>query len=106
MNISEQEKLEKAKKRLEKIKGFYVHATAYILVNLFIILAGTGLFSNGFLNLHMPDWSHFTTPFFWGIGLFFHGLNTFKTGFIKKWEDRKIQEYLEKEDRDFEKFNQ
>ncbi len=105
MSTSEQEKLEKAKKRLEQIKGFYVHATAYTLVNLFLLLSAIGLFSNGFLNLHMPDWAHFTTPFFWGIGLFFHGLNTFKSGLLKNWEDRKIKEYLEKEERDFERFN-
>ena len=104
-NISEEEKLEKAKKRLEQIKGFYVHATAYALVNLFLLLSAIGLFSGGFINLHMPGWAHFTTPFFWGIGLLFHGLNTFKTGVIKKWEDRKIKEYLEKEERDFKKFN-
>ncbi len=105
MNISEQEKLEKAKKRVEKIKGFYVHATAYVLVNLFLLLAATGLFSNGFINLHMPGWAHFTTPFFWGIGLFFHGVGVFKSGVFKKWEDRKIKEFLEKEDREFEKYN-
>lgn len=105
MKISEQEKLENAKKRLEKIKGFYVHATAYTLVNLFFLLSAIGLFSGGIINLHMPTWAHFTTPFFWGIGLFFHGLNTFKSGLFKDWEDRKVKEYLEKEERDFEKFN-
>ncbi|WP_432410595.1 2TM domain-containing protein [Rasiella sp. SM2506] len=105
MNTSEKEKLAKAKKRLEKIKGFYIHAMVYALVNIFLMLSATGIYSNGLLNLHMPGWAHFTTPFFWGIGLFFHGLNTFKSGLLKKWEDRKIKEYLEKEARDFEKFN-
>lgn len=105
MKNLEQEKLEKAKKRLEKIKGFYIHATVYALVNLLLLLAGMGLFSGGFMNLQMPSLANFTTPFFWGIGLFFHGVNTFKLGFIKKWEDRKIKEYLEKEERDYEKYN-
>lgn len=105
MKISEQEKLKNAKKRLEKIKGFYVHATIYTLVNVLLLLSAIGLFSGGFTNLHMPDWAHFTTPFFWGIGLFFHGINTFKSGLFKDWENRKIKEYLEKEERDFEKYN-
>ncbi|RDK87142.1 2TM domain-containing protein [Marinirhabdus gelatinilytica] len=103
--LTQKQKLEKAKKRVEKIKGFYSHAIVYAIVNLLILLSSMGFFTNGFVNLHMPSWGYFTTPFFWGIGLFFHGLSVFKTGFLKKWEQRKIQEYLEKEERDFEKFN-
>jgi len=36
----------------------------------------------------------------WGMGLIFHGFTVF--GYGKSWEERKIQEILEKE----EKFNQ
>jgi 2TM domain len=102
MNTSEKEKLEKAKKRLEKIKGFYIHAIVYAIVNLLLLFSAINIFSG---SLQMPDWAHFTTPFFWGIGLFFHGVNTFKYGYFKRWEDRKIKEYLEKEEHEFEKFN-
>ena len=44
----------------------------------------------------------FTTPFFWGIGLLFHGLNVFKHNFhfFKDWEERKIKEFMEKEEED------
>ena len=37
--------------------------------------------------------------FGWGIGVFFHALNTFKLNpfFGKDWEKRKIEELLEKD---------
>ncbi|QIE60841.1 2TM domain-containing protein [Rasiella rasia] len=107
MNTSDKEKFERAKKQVAEIKGFYVHLSIYLFVNLILLLIAFGLFSDGFFSMHMPHWGHFTTPFFWGIGLFFHGLKVFghKMKFLKNWEDRKIKEYIDREERDFEKFN-
>jgi hypothetical protein len=92
------EKLARAKKRIEDIKGFYTHLIVYVLVNLFIFLASTGLFTGGNFSIGMPEWGYFTTPFFWGIGLFFHGLWVFgpSVRFLKNWEERKIKEYMDK----------
>jgi hypothetical protein len=98
-------KLAEAKKKVEELKGFYVHLTAYILVNFFLLLGALGVFENGFVNLHMPDWGYFTTPFFWGIGVLAHGLYVFNIKMFKNWEERKIKEYIEKEEQEFEKFN-
>ena len=42
----------------------------------------------------------YSTPLFWGIGLFFHWFGVFGTkflGFGKDWEERKIKELMEKE---------
>lgn len=102
MNSYDQDTYEKAKKRVKDIKGFYTHATVYFLVNLFLLLAQLGLFSGNF-RLGMPEWGYFTTPFFWGIGLFFHGLHVFKDNIslFKDWEQRKIREYMEKEEQEF-----
>jgi len=93
-----QKKYEKAKKRMEEIKGFYSHALVYVLVNLFILLAQFGVFSGNF-RIGMPAWGYLTTPFFWGIGLLFHGLYVFQGNFsfLRRWEERKIQEYMDKE---------
>jgi len=102
MENSNQEKYERAEKKVKEIKGFYTHLVVYLLVNIFLILAQMGIFS-GKLNVGMPAWGYFTTPFFWGIGLFFHGLHVFKdnVGFLKNWEQRKIKEYMEKEENDY-----
>ena len=98
-----EDKYEKAKKKVKEIKGFYTHLTVYLLINLFLLLAQLGFFS-GTLRTGMPTWGYFTTPFFWGIGLFFHGLYVFKDHFplLKDWEERKIKEFMEKEEQEFQ----
>ena len=99
------QKLEKARKRVEEIKGFYSHVLVYVLVNLFLLLIASNIF-DGIASIHVPAWSYFTTPFFWGIGLLFHGLYVFqfKSGFLKKWEERKIREIMEKDKEEMQKF--
>lgn len=102
MESYDQEKLAKARKRVKDLKGFYTHATVYVLVNLFLLLVHLGLFSGNFM-MGLPHWGYFTTPFFWGIGLFFHGLHVFKdeVPIFKNWEQRKIREFMEKEEQEF-----
>ena len=98
------DKLARAKKRVDEIKGFYIHLTIYLIVNSFIII-NIGLQNFGNAN---EFWSFptFVTPFFWGIGLAFHALNTFKKDriFGKKWEERMIQKYIDKDKREAEKY--
>ena len=55
------EKLERAKKRVEEIKGFYTHLLIYILVNLFLFIANAGVLSGSW---DVQVYS-FSTPFFW-----------------------------------------
>ncbi len=100
-------KYKKAQKRVKEIKDFYTHLTVYIVVNVILISIHLGLFQRGLSDLNIPKWSMFTTPFFWGIGLFFHWLKVFKNNFkfFKDWEDRKIQEYLDKEEEEINKAN-
>ncbi len=83
----------RAKEKVKKIMGFYWHLASYIMVNLFIIIMivtnGGNLFSFG----------TFATALFWGIGLLFHFLSVYGPDFLfgKNWEQRKIKEYMEKE---------
>ncbi|MCK0156984.1 2TM domain-containing protein [Cellulophaga sp. F20128] len=95
-------KLERAKKRVEKIKGFYIHFTVYILVNLFIV--GSILYNSGW-----DDFFHFGTfftPFFWGIGVLAHYSKAFgyMPFFGKNWEQRQIEKYMEKDKRESDEF--
>lgn len=104
MSSYDKEKYERAQKKVKEIKGFYTHLTVYLLINIFLILAQMGIL-NGTFHFGMPAWSYFTTPFFWGIGLMFHGLYVFKDsfGFLKNWEERKIKEFMEEEEKDYQK---
>ena len=86
------EKYEKAKKRVEEIKGFYTHAIAYVCVNTVLFLI------NFFIS--PGSWWFYWPLLGWGIGLFFHAMGVFVFNRFpsKKWEDRKIEELMEEMD--------
>ena len=89
---TEEERYFKAKKRVEEIKGFYGNLTAYIVVNIGLMI----------LNLvTSPQYLWFFWPMgWWGLGVLFHGLKVFNymPFFSKDWEERKIKEFMEKEE--------
>ena len=97
-SFEEQRRLEVARKKVQAIMGFYKHLTAYILVNLSLI--GIKWFTLE------PEEAFFTfgtfsTAFFWGIGLLFHAISVFGTAVFlgTDWEERKIREYMQKDNR-------
>jgi len=98
-------KYKNAKKKVKEIKDFYIHLTVYLIVNSLLILINLGVFQSGFAGINIPKWPMFTTPFFWGIGLFFHGMHVFKdkVPILKDWEERKIKEYMEKEEEELKR---
>jgi len=87
----------RAQKRLKELKGFYWHAFWYAVVNIFLIILITNTSS-----LSIWDFGVWSTAFFWGIGLGFHAIGVFgkRFAFSKKWEERKIQEFMEREERE------
>ncbi|WP_353779408.1 2TM domain-containing protein [Winogradskyella sp. 3972H.M.0a.05] len=91
----------RAKKKLDKIVGFYWHLAVYIVINIFLIIL-IGLNSGeGF-----TGFGPYATATFWGIGLIFHFLGVFGPNFMfgKNWEERKIQEYMDKDMRDRQRY--
>jgi len=80
---------ERAKKRVKEIKSFYANLISYCVVMPFLIIVN--LITN-------PKHIWFYFPMLgWGIGLAAHGMNVFAIG--KNWEDRKIREILEKQEK-------
>lgn len=88
--MNEEEKYQKAKQRVEEIKGFYIHLFMFILINC------------GLLTINLvfaPQHYWFYWPLFgWGIGLVAHGLAVFGLGgFLgKDWEEKKIKKIMDK----------
>ena len=84
----------RAQKKLKNIKGFYWHAFWYAVVNIFLFVM-VAVNSDGNI-WHLGT---FSTPLFWGIGLAFHGLSVFGKNLLfgKSWEERKIQEFMDKD---------
>ncbi|NQX78267.1 2TM domain-containing protein [Gilvibacter sp.] len=107
MEKYKESKYGRAKKKVENIKGFYNHLVVYLIVNTAIILIRVLVFNEGNIGFEIPHWSIITTPLFWGIGLFFHGLWVFsdKLGFIKNWEERKIREFMREEEEEEQHLN-
>lgn len=88
---SEQEKYEKARKRVDELKSFYSHLFVYLAVN-------AGLFLLNMLTSPRHLW--FYWPLIgWGIGLTIHGLSVFGTQRLlgKDWEERKIKEMMDQD---------
>ena len=105
---AEKSRLDKARVRVSKLKGFYTHLMVYLLINtalLVLKIAGNSYYGENFMG---PLWhfSTFATWLFWGIGLFFHGLKVFSkdASFVKNWEERQIQKYMERDKEDVKKY--
>lgn len=92
----EQEKYERAAKKVKRIKGFYSHLAVYIVINLMIVIINIQNLNEGESYF---QWQNFTTLGFWGIGVLAHGMAVFVPDFIlgKNWEEQKIKELMDKE---------
>lgn len=87
---NENNKYLRAKQRVEELKGFYGNLISYCCVIPFLI----------FINYKTYwDFQWFWFPMIgWGIGIAIHAFTVF--GYGTSWEDRKIREIMEKEERD------
>ena len=81
----------RAKKRVKQLKGFYIHLTVYVFVNLFLIALK-------FLKNEEYKTDNLWGMGMWGIGLFIHGLSVFLPAFLlgNDWEEIKIREIMDK----------
>ena len=93
----------RAKKRVKDIKGFYTHLVIYLGMN--VIISALNMFLNHDIYdsktffTALTHFSAYMTWVLWGIGLLIHGLKVFwlRSSFFKRWEDRKLQEFLNEE---------
>ncbi|MCA6423090.1 MAG: histidine kinase [Flavobacterium sp.] len=84
----------RARERVEKLKGFYGNLISYCCVIPLLI----------FINIQSGGFQWFWLPVLgWGMGVSFHAFETF--GYGKSWEEKKIQEILNKENKTKSKWN-
>ena len=85
--------VERATKRVKDVRDFWVHLAMYVVVNgglvIIDLVQGGGL-----------QWAQWVI-FGWGIGLAAHAVSVFifDSRPISRWEERKIVEYTEEEER-------
>ncbi len=95
MNNTNNIELEIAKERVKKIKSFYGHLAAYVIVNIVIIFINISDLKAGETYFQLKN---FSTAFFWGIGLMAHAGSVFVPNWIfgQNWEKRKMKELMDK----------
>lgn len=92
----------KAAKRVKDLKDFYRHLKVFVVINAILYL-----FKSGALQQFLPEGLSLETYYFnwvdahlviWILILAVHTAYLFrhKLTFLKKWEERQIQKYMEK----------
>jgi len=101
----EEDKYKRAKKKVNRIKGFYRHLTGYLSIN--IVITSVRLVHDMMdgVSFEASIWNLQT--FFnwvpWGVAVLIHGiiaLDMLSLFIGKNWEEKKIQEYIEKDKKD------
>lgn len=108
MDYNDLDKKAKAKKKVEELKGFYIHFMVYVLVNIMIslVIVVSHMHEGDSFFEAIWDFATVSTWLFWGIGVFFHALKVFSYSpfFNKEWEERQIQKYIDEDKKQSEKF--
>jgi hypothetical protein len=89
---TEDNKYQKAKKRVREIRGFYTHLGVYVLINAMLLLINIAT---------SPDVLWFYWPLLgWGIAVALHAIRVFGAGrwFGADWEEKKIDELMREGD--------
>lgn len=92
--MTELEEYQKARDRVQEVKGFYAHAAMYAVANIALIILNLATLKKN----DSIIW--FVWPLIgWGIGLAVHAISVFGIGrFLgKAWEERQIQHELERQ---------
>lgn len=102
------DKIKRAKRKVQKLKGFYIHLTVYLLVNSFISISKIvdGLSHGENFGDAIWDFDTFAVWVFWGMGIAFHAVKVFSYNpFLgKDWEERQIQKFMEEDRKESEKY--
>jgi hypothetical protein len=95
--VTELEEYQKARDRVQEIKGFYAHAAMYLVANLVLVVLNLATLgkNDGIIWFIWPLVG-------WGVALAVHAISVFGIGrFLgKDWENRQIQQELNRQHTD------
>src|SRR5687767_11803993 len=87
MTTQQDERYVRARKRVEQLKGFYVHLSVYLVVNI-------GLFVINMITSPDTMWFYWSA-IGWGIAVAVHGATlAFSGPFGNDWTDRKVEQMV------------
>ncbi|MEZ4875912.1 MAG: 2TM domain-containing protein [Flavobacteriaceae bacterium] len=104
MELQEYQRYERAKKTVKRQKAFYRHLGVYVLVMIALFVTRYYVFPKiGFYyeDQGFQDWLFWNTyglAGVWLLAIAIQGIVVFKSRSVSQWEQRKIQELLEKEE--------
>lgn len=86
----EDERYQRAKQRVDRLKAFYWSLAMFVAVNLFLFAVDV---------LTDSGWWFYWVTIFWGFGLVVQAVMVFGPfgGVSKNWEDRKVQQYMDED---------
>ena len=89
--MDDQLKYHRARERIARIKGFYIHALVFVLV-----VSGLAALN---VALGKPYWVLWVM-LGWGGGTALHAALVFggRIGFLSNWEQRKMKEFMEQDE--------
>ena len=91
---SDDSKYQRARMRVEKLKGFYTHLVIYLIFVVFFI----------YLNVRSTSFPWAIFPIVgWGLGIIGHATDTFRWNplFGRNWEERKIKQFMDEDELQF-----
>ncbi|WP_299252444.1 2TM domain-containing protein [uncultured Lacinutrix sp.] len=95
-NKIDQQRLDRARQRVKRIKSFYTHVLIYVVINLIVVFQNIENLEPGesYFQAH-----NFITFALWGIVIIIHALTVFLPNFVlgSNWEERKIKQIMEKD---------
>lgn len=94
---SKEQQFLEARKKVNKLKIFYIHLAGYLVVVALIVWNFIVIEEGEYKNFII--WLNTSTIVIWGIFIIIHAWTTFKGSFLfsKKWEDKKVKEFMEEE---------
>ncbi|MFC2105145.1 2TM domain-containing protein [Candidatus Bipolaricaulota bacterium] len=86
--MAQDERLERAKKRVKILREFYSSLAAYVVVMIVLFIVDYS---------DRGNWWVYWPAMGWGIALVLHAFRVFGPGAGSGWEKRKIQQYMEED---------
>ncbi len=86
--MTQEERMQRARERVSEIKGFYIHLGIFVAV--LVLLFGVNATTSG---AWWVQWVFLG----WGIGVLAHAVAIFggTPKFISRWEERKVRQYMD-----------
>ena len=89
--MEQDERYERARKRVKAMRDFYIHLATYVVVMIVLLIVDYS---------DRGTWWVYWPAIGWGVAIVLQAFQVFGPGAGSKWEERKIKELLEREESD------